>query len=59
MIFNIAVQPVPFAAEFCVATAYNLICLCSKLLDIREILTLVHLGDHLSDLAGVRRKSSR
>jgi len=63
MIVNIAVQPISLAAGFYVATAwtkynYAISCLCSDLLDIREILTLVHLRDHLSDAAEVGCKSS-
>jgi len=34
-------------------------CLCSKLLDLCEISTSVHLGDHLSGTAGVGCKSSQ
>jgi len=62
MIVNIAVQPVPLAAGFGEATASTKYmqshadCLCSELLDLREI--LVHLGDHLSGAAGVGCKSS-
>jgi len=51
---------VPLVAGFCVATAKpNIYNLCSELLDLREISTSVHFGDHLSDAAEVGCKSSR